>query len=111
MLFAAKYIWYADMLATKEPGRSMTGPTYSNLTYGPQLNNYRDLLDEIRNADVSGAEKLTVHELDIIERIARTFSEDRLVYDAAHKEPAWLETRTGELILYTWADKLAADIR
>lgn len=110
MLFAAKYLWYADMLAKKELGKSMTGATYANLTYGPQLNNYNDLLDEIRNADLSEAEELTPNEVAVIQRVAKTFPEDRMVYNAAHKEPAWLETRTGELILYTWADKLIAKI-
>ncbi len=110
MLFAAKYLWYADMVARRELGRSMTGATYANLTYGPQLNNYRDLLDEIRGADVSEAEDLTPNELSIIERIARTFPKDRMVYDAAHKEPAWLETKKGELISYIWADRLIAKL-
>jgi putative zinc finger/helix-turn-helix YgiT family protein len=110
MLFAGKYLWYADMMAKRELGQSLTGATYANLTYGPQLNNYRDLLEEIQNADLSKVKGLTPNELAIIQRIAKTFSEDRMVYDAAHKEPAWLETRTGELILYTWADKLVAKI-
>ena len=110
MLFAAKYLWYADMMARRELGRSMTGATYANLTYGPQLNNYKDLLDDIRNADLSEVEELRPNELSIIQRIAKTFPEDKMVYDAAHKEPAWLETRTGELILYPWADKLVAKI-
>lgn len=110
MLFAAKYLWYADMLAKKELGRSMTGATYANLTYGPQLNNYRDLLEEIQNADLSEAEDLTPNELAIIHRIAKTFPENKMVYDAAHKEPAWLETKTGELISYAWADRLIARI-
>jgi hypothetical protein len=110
MLFAAKYLWYADMMAKREIGQSLTGATYANLTYGPQLNNYKDLLDEIRNADLSEVEELTPSEMAIIQRIAKTFPEDRMVYESAHKEPAWLETRTGELILYTWADKLVAKI-
>lgn len=110
MLFAAKYLWYADMLAKRRIGRSMTGATYANLPYGLQLNNYNDLLDEIRNADLSEAEELTPKESAIIQQIAETFPEDKMVYDAAHKEPAWLETRTGELILYTWADRLVAKI-
>ncbi len=110
LLFAAKYLWYSDMLAGRELGRSMTGATYANLTYGPQLNNYTDLLDEIQNADLSEAEDLTPNELAIIHRIAKTFPKDRMVYDAAHKEPAWLETKKGELILYTWANRLIAKI-
>jgi putative zinc finger/helix-turn-helix YgiT family protein len=48
MLFAAKYLWYADMVAFRERGKNMTGSTYAALPYGPQLNNYRDLIDEIK---------------------------------------------------------------
>ncbi|MBT3487379.1 MAG: type II toxin-antitoxin system MqsA family antitoxin [Desulfobacula sp.] len=110
MLFAAKYLFYADMLAKKMLGRSMTGAAYARLPFGPQLNNYNDLLDEIRNADISEAKDLTVQELEIIEQITRTFPEDRMVYDASHKEPAWLETKTGAPILYTWADRLIVKI-
>lgn len=110
MLYAAKYLWYADMMAKKMLGRSMTGATYAHLTYGPQLNNYRDLLDEIQNSDLSLAEPLTVAEQDIIRRIARVFPKDRMVYEASHKEPAWLQTSNGELILYSWADSMVAEL-
>ena len=110
MLFAAKYLWYADMLAKKELGKSITGAAYAKLPYGPQLNNYKDLLDEIRNADVSEAETLTPKEKNIIRRIAETFPEDRMVFEASHLEPAWLETRIGAPIQYSWADKLIAEI-
>ena len=47
LLFAAKYLWYADMVSYRDLGKSMTGATYAALPYGPQLNNYRDLIDEI----------------------------------------------------------------
>jgi len=110
MLFAAKYLWYADMLAKKELGRSMTGASYAHLPWGPQLNNYRDLLDDIRSADISKAESLSDPELNIIGRIAKYFPEDQMIFDASHKEPAWLETNNGGLISYTWADKLIAQI-
>lgn len=88
----------------------MTGALYANLPYGPQLNNYNDLLGKIKNADTSKANELIAPELNIIDRISKTFPEDRMVFDAAHKEPAWLKTNTGELILYTWTDKLVAKI-
>jgi putative zinc finger/helix-turn-helix YgiT family protein len=110
MLFAAKYLWYADMFSNKILGKSMTGATYANLPYGPQLNNYRELLDEIRNADSAKAEPLTAEEIDIIKRISKTFPEDKMVFDAAHKEPAWLETTIGELISYIWADQIVAQL-
>ena len=110
MLFAAKYLWYADMLAKKELGRSMTGATYAHLPWGPQLNNYRDLLDDIRNADISKAKALSDSELSIINRIAKHFPEDQMAFEASHKEPAWLETNNGALILYSWADRLNAKL-
>ncbi|MFA5906244.1 MAG: type II TA system antitoxin MqsA family protein [Desulfobacula sp.] len=108
MLYAAKYLWFADMFSVKLLGRSMTGATYAHLPLGPQLNNYRDLLEDIQNADPEKAEPLSVEELDIIRRILKIFPEDRMVFDAAHEEPAWLETSVGELISYVWVDRMAA---
>lgn len=110
MLFAAKYLWYADMFAKKELGQSMTGASYAHLPWGPQLNNYKDLLDEIRNADLSKTERLSDSELNVIHRLSKRFPEDQMIFDASHKEPAWLETRNGELISYSWADRLIAQI-
>ena len=110
MLFAGKYLFYADMMAKKRLGRSMTGAAYARLPFGPQLNNYNDLLDEIRKADIFEAKALTDQELEIIDQIAKAFPKDRMVYDASHKEPAWLETKTGAPVLYTWADRLVAKI-
>ncbi len=111
ILFAAKYLWYADMFAVKLLGRSMTGATYAHLPYGPQLNNYKDLLADIQNADPEQAEPLSMEELDIIRRISQTFPEDRMVYDAAHQEPAWLETPNGDFISYGRADRIAARLQ
>lgn len=110
MLYAAKYLWYADMLATKILGRSMTGATYAHLPYGPQLNNYRDLIQDIQQADISKADPLTDEEQEIISRIATAFPTDRTIFDAAHKEPAWINTSNGELISYHWADGIIAKI-
>ena len=51
LLYAAKYLWYANMVAFRETGQGiMTGATYAALPYGPQLNNYADLVDLIREA-------------------------------------------------------------
>ena len=110
MLFAAKYLWYADMIAKKELGKSITGASYAHLPWGPQLNNYKDLLDDIRNADLANAENLSDDELHIIHRVAKRFPEEQMVFDASHKEPAWRETRNGELISYLWADKITTQI-
>jgi len=111
MLYAAKYFWYADMFAVKLLGRSMTGATYAHLPFGPQLNNYKDLLVDIQNADPKNAESLSTEEMDIIRRISQTFPEDRMIFDAAHDEPAWLETSNGDFIPYDWAGRIVARLQ
>lgn len=101
MLFLAKYLWYADMLAFKLLGRSMTGAAYAALPYGPQLNNYSDLVDQIKRADENEAEILTTEEARIIEQIIRAFPTEQAVYDAAHREEVWREKPNGYSIPYS----------
>ena len=101
LLFAAKYLWYADMVAHREIGESLTGSTYAALPYGPQLNNYKDLIDDIIKADESKAEPLSPEEKRIITRIAMEFPEERMVYDATHKEKVWKKQPNGAIIPYT----------
>jgi putative zinc finger/helix-turn-helix YgiT family protein len=108
MLFAAKYLWYADMVAHRETGESMTGSTYATLPYGPQLNNYKDLIEDIIKSDESKAEPLNPEEKRIITRIAMTFPEERMVYDAAHKEKIWKKQPNGAIIPYTDSVELTA---
>jgi hypothetical protein len=64
MLYAAKYLWYADMVSFRDLGRGMTGATYAALPMSPQLNNYRDLVDEIFRADPG-----TAHAFDTGRRV------------------------------------------
>jgi putative zinc finger/helix-turn-helix YgiT family protein len=106
MLYAAKYLWYADMVAFRELGQSMTGATYAALPYGPQLNNYSELVDLIRGADETHAEPLSEREERILIRIARAFPGDQAVYRAAHKERAYKARTSGELIPYTEAESI-----
>lgn len=108
MLFAAKYLWYADMVALRDLGESMTGSTYASLPYGPQLNNYRDLIDQIKDADESSAAPLSPEEKRIITRIARTFPQEQMVYDAAHQEIIWERQATGAIIPYSDSAELTA---
>jgi len=106
MLFDAKYVWYADFLARQLLGKSLTGATYAALPHGPQINNYRELVDEIRNANIEDAEPLTDEEKKIIVRVALTFPTKQSVIDAAHREKVFKEKRRGELIPYTDASEL-----
>jgi putative zinc finger/helix-turn-helix YgiT family protein len=106
MLFAAKYLWYADMVAHRETGESLTGSTYAALPYGPQLNNYKDLIQDIIEADESEAKPLSREEKRIITRIAMKFPEERMAYDAAHKEKIWKKQPNGAIIPYTDSTEL-----
>lgn len=108
LLYAAKYLWYADMICFRETGRSMTGATYAALPYGPQINNYADLIGLIREADETVEEPLSDQEERIIRRIAMTFPTNRSVFDASHQEDAWKSKRIGMLIPYSEADTLTA---
>ena len=105
-LFLAKYLWYADMLAFRDLGRGLTGASYAALTYGPQLNNYRDLVEPIIKSDENDADPLSDEEKLIIQRVADKFPNEREVYNAAHREKVWRQARTGALISYIYADEL-----
>jgi putative zinc finger/helix-turn-helix YgiT family protein len=106
MLFDAKYTWYADMIAFRETGKSITGGTYASLPHGPQLNNYRELVDLIREADERTAETLTKEEKRIIRKIITAFPTKRAVYNATHREVVWEEKTDGSHIPYSDADRL-----
>ncbi|MBL7047494.1 MAG: DUF4065 domain-containing protein [Candidatus Marinimicrobia bacterium] len=100
-LYTAKYLWYADMLSFRELGKSITGSSYAALPYGPQVNNYNDLIDEIINTDETKSETLTKNELEVIQRIAKKFPNKREVYRAAHNEMIWKQKSIGMPIPYT----------
>ncbi len=106
LLFEAKYLWYADMLAFNRLGRSITGATYTALPYGPQLNNYNDLAKLILEEDENKAEPLTEEEKSIIVKVAATFPNKRIAYDASHREEVWKSRNPGELMPYTLAEGL-----
>ncbi|MBW1736043.1 MAG: hypothetical protein JRJ69_00490 [Deltaproteobacteria bacterium] len=82
-------------------GKSMTGSTYAALPYGPQLNNYRDLIDEIKCASEISTKPLTPEEKQIIAMIVEIFPHEKLVYDSAHKEKIWKQKPTGAIIPYS----------
>lgn len=106
MLYAAKYLWYADMAACRDLGLSMTGATYTALPMGPQLNNYRDLVEEIFKAELASVSILSKPEIAIITAVARTFPTNKRVYDASHREAIWQRCATGAIISYSRAAEL-----
>ncbi len=105
-LYLAKYLWYADFVSFRTLGRSLTGASYAAITYGPQLNNYRDLIDPIKASDVNDAEPLSDAEKGILKKIAEKFPDEQMIYDAAHREVIWREAKIGALIPYSSAHEL-----
>lgn len=106
LLFDVKYAWYADMLAYRILGKSITGATYAALPHGPQLNNYKELVKLIHEADESKAEPLNEEELRIIARVAKTFPSKQQVIDAAHREDVFNRKSAGAIIPYSDAEGL-----
>lgn len=106
VLYAGKYLFYADMIAFRELGQSMTGASYAAMPHGPQLDNYRELVDSIQAADEREAEALTDQEKRIIRRIAKVFPSDQSIYRAVYEEDVFKSKKPGEHILYTNADGL-----
>ena len=84
-LYLAKYLWYADFLSFRQLGRGMTGASYAAIKYGPQLNNYRDLIDSVRASDENLAEPLSDDELRLLKMIVEKFPDEQMAYDAAHR--------------------------
>lgn len=107
LLKAAKYLWYADFVAHRDTGRGMTGATYAALPYGPQLNNYRELLAPIREANSDDAEPLSLEEQKIIAEICKAFPSPQKAYDAAHLEYVWEKRTIGDLIPYSDSSELS----
>lgn len=109
-LYAAKNCWYADLVAYRELGHGMTGATYAVMPYGPQLDNYADLVEEILKADTSTIEPLNEQEISIIKRLSKIFKHQRAAFDASHAEPEWkvIESQKGQKISYQIAHKITA---
>ena len=77
------------------------------LPLGPQLNNYSDLVAEIKKSNEKSTEPLTEEEHKLLDRIRQRFPEEQLVYDASHREKVWVDTPIGALIPYSKANELA----
>jgi hypothetical protein len=95
------------MVSFRDLGLSMTGADYAALPKGPQLNNYRELIQGILDADESTAEPLSDEEKRIIKKIGVQFPNNWQIFDATHKEIIWKEKSTGAGIKYTDAVRLS----
>ncbi len=106
LLYSAKPLWYADMVAYRELGRSITGATYAALPKGPQLNNYSELAPYILQSDEKKAEPLTLEEKRIIKRVYEKFPGKTGAYKGSHREAIWKNKSKGEIIPYVESAEL-----
>ena len=106
LLYSAKLLWYADMAAHRELGRSMTGATYAALAMGSQLNNYTELAPDILHSDEQKADPLNPEEKRIIMRIYDKFPQEKDAFHASHREAIWIKRSIGEIIPYADSSEL-----
>ncbi len=123
-----KLLWFADFVAYKRLGRSISGLPYVALPMGPVPDEYRwlmSLLEEEGWVAVEPAfevgERIIAEREPSIEMFAEeenrvlqsvlqelgSLSTDEIV-DLSHKEDAWQRTYPGERISYTFAKDLRA---
>lgn len=130
-----KLLFYADFLAFKARGESISGSPYRAIQHGPVPADYGALLDRLANDefieleevdfdDHSGARvrpgprlpqmaPLDPTEQRIIEYVAKHFHQlsSRRIRDVSHEESAWRETEPKSLINYAaHAPRLSIDL-
>ncbi len=121
-----KLLNYSDMIFYKENGISISGVRYAHLPYGPVPENFDILLgtmaaEHIAHIEVfydNGYEKhqvipeedmpegiLSEDELAVLDRIYHKFANFGSVdiSNYSHKETGYTETKTGEIISYSYA--------
>lgn len=130
-----KLLFYADFLAFRESGQSISGATYKAIPYGPVPEKYESIFENLSTTDVidiqyeskpdgSKIEKLvgmedrpinsakfSEKELDILQKVAEKFSgvNSSEIVDISHQETAWIENIEGKrLISYFYAFDLKA---
>lgn len=123
-----KLLWYADMLSYKRRGVPMTGLVYQSMPMGALPIAHKSILnlkglsiEEIEHGNSTGyrflrAENkeytmLTKEDKDILDVIIRQFAENTKeeIVDYMHKEKAYIETPSGNIISYKYAAELSLD--
>ena len=125
-----KLLWYSDFLNFKKASHSITGLPYLHLQYGPVPLHYDVYLAHFIQEGLLWAEEIdygegvmgeilksleepnlqlfTPHERGVLNRVLEIFKNmgARQIADCSHREEGYKQTSHGELISYSWADKL-----
>jgi uncharacterized phage-associated protein/DNA-binding transcriptional regulator YiaG len=131
-----KLLWWADFLAFKRAGSSLSGTPYVRYKFGPVPELYQLLLNEVEREGLISTETIiydtvdgpqpgtkysaierfdtymfTADERAILERVCNTFGSmsAKQLANLSHKETPWLETEDREVIPYTLARHLSID--
>lgn len=120
-----KLLWYADAVFYKRHGKSMTGLVYKHMTLGALPIAYDEIVylpsikvvEELINDDISyriypnkdiSISDFSLEELNVLELVATTFRNfnTKEIVAYMHKEKAYTDTETGQLIPYSLAKQL-----
>ena len=128
-----KLMFYCDFLSFKGSGKSISGLPYARIPYGPVPHNYEFLFSSLEtmgvlqqtlwenetksgsfihaNKKIDPAHLLSNRELDIIYFVGDYFKlmSPTQIKEFSHREKAWLECRTGQIIPYKYAVSLQID--
>jgi putative zinc finger/helix-turn-helix YgiT family protein len=120
-----KWMFYADFLAFKRYGQSITGSRYVRLSYGPVPNRYDfkyDINPYVKPVEDDGkiiyhlsSEKfqdvMTAKERDIAFKVYHLLKPMRSseISEISHKEDAWVKTPPGDYVSYMHAKTLLID--
>lgn len=126
-----KLLFYADFKHFKEYTVSITGARYAHLPYGPAPDRYPFILAALEEEEKSivieersfgsylgevliarkspDVSLFLTSEMKILAMVKEMFGEvsAKQLSDRSHKEKAFIETKNGELIAYTFAEKLS----
>ncbi|MGH4140684.1 type II toxin-antitoxin system antitoxin SocA domain-containing protein [Clostridium sp.] len=120
-----KLLWYADSLYFRRHEKSMTGLVYKHMQYGALPIAFDEIMhlptvkvvEEIIYEDISykiipnkeiNISDFSLEELSVLEIIATTFKDYRAreIVDYMHKEKAYIDTESYQIIPYSLAKEL-----
>ncbi|MGB4589644.1 MAG: type II TA system antitoxin MqsA family protein [Clostridiaceae bacterium] len=120
-----KLLWYADTIFYGRHGKSMTGLVYKHMPLGALPIGYNEIVslptvkieEELINDDISYRIKpneevnisdFSLEELSVLEMVATTFKnyKSREIIECMHKEKAYTDTVSNEVIPYSLAKQL-----
>lgn len=125
-----KLMFYADFLAKRELGHSITGIQYARIKFGPVPENYGTLYDCMKEINVIDIDEVTIfiHPAQVISPVELKYRDNLTdeeagiaikvrehfkkfnaseIADYSHLESAWIEVNNKDHIPYSYAEDLS----